>query len=79
MNFSKERSYFFDNLKFLLILLVIFGRIIEYYIFVNHNYKSIYLFIYSFYMPLFIFISGYFSKNICLDKLKHTSKKLIYI
>lgn len=45
MNVYKERSYTFDNLKFLLILLVIFGHIIEYYIFVNHNYKSIYLYI----------------------------------
>ena len=60
---EKTREIYFDNLKTLLIFLVVLGH------FTNLN-KSIPLMgainnvIYSFHMPLFIFISGYFSKSI---------------
>ena len=50
-----------DNLKCLLILLVVIGHFAD--IFKADTFKSIYLFIYSFHMPLFIFISGLFHKN----------------
>ncbi len=61
------RIYFFDNLKFVLVLLVVIGHLMELIISKSNNAKIIFLFIYSFHMPVFIFISGYFSKK-AVDK-----------
>lgn len=66
-----ERNYAFDNLKGLLIFLVVFGHLIQFTrtktdAIVGYTYTGIYLF----HMPVFIFISGYFSK-------KNNPKRLI--
>jgi len=61
---DKRRDYLFDNLKILLIFLVVFGHAVAN---VGTNIAlrgSLYIFIYLFHMPLFVFVSGYFSKNI---------------
>ncbi len=58
---SKVRNYHFDNIKALLIFLVVFGHMIEPLRDIAF-FKAIYFIIYSFHMPLFIFISGYFAK-----------------
>lgn len=68
---NNKRDYLFDNLKALLIFLVVFGHCIEKYIHDSNMLRSLYLFIYIFHMPLFIFVSGYFSKNI--EKCKKNS------
>lgn len=47
-----------DNVKYLLMILVVVGHFAEHY--GAGVFKSIFLFIYSFHMPLFIFISGLF-------------------
>ena len=60
MKNDDTRSLFFDNLKAVLILLVVLGHTIEPIL--TGKMKIIYLFIYSFHMPLFAFCSGYFSK-----------------
>lgn len=73
INSTKYRSCYFDNLKFLLITLVVIGHAIEPLIGLYPNIKLAYNLIYSFHMPLFVFISGYFSKNISNDK-KNFSK-----
>jgi len=73
---ESKRDYLFDNLKVLLIFLVVFGHSLENYIDNNMVLRSIYFFIFMFHMPLFIYISGYFSKNI--DKCrKNASKDLL--
>ncbi|MGE5329622.1 MAG: acyltransferase family protein [Deltaproteobacteria bacterium] len=79
MDIAKERDYYFDNVKFLLILLVVIGHTIEPLIKADLNLKAIYIFIYTFHMPLFILISGYFSKNIGADKyfIKNVRKILV--
>lgn len=59
---KKERIYLWDNLRFLLITLVVLGHFIEQYE-GSTIFKSIFIFIYAFHMPLFIFISGLFHKN----------------
>lgn len=75
MDISKTRNYYFDNVKFLLIFLVVTGHIIEPMI---ENFlwlKSLYVIIYSFHMPMFVFISGYFSKNI---ENTHIAKRITH-
>ena len=57
-----KRDYLFDNLKAMLIFLVILGHFIEIGLYNNPIYKGIWCAIYLFHMPLFIFISGYFTK-----------------
>lgn len=58
----KERFWFFDNGRAVLMLLVVFGHVIE-PLKENSIYNSIYCFLYVFHMPCFVFISGYFSKR----------------
>lgn len=60
---KKERIDYFDNLKALLIFLVVFGHLLILYRFTNVYASGIINFIYFFHMPLFIFITGYFSKH----------------
>lgn len=61
---GKQRIYKYDNLKFLLILLVVIGHFIDIGITEKADkLKSIFIFIYSFHMPLFIFISGLFQNK----------------
>ena len=60
---AKERISYYDNLKFVLILLVVIGHIIGCQLNINYM-TGIYLFIYSFHMPLFIFITGFFAKKL---------------
>lgn len=73
MEESKRESYF-DNAKFILILLVIVGHAIEPIIFRSTLLKSLYLFLYLFHMPAFILLAGYFSKNFDKENYK---KKII--
>ncbi|GAA4128968.1 acyltransferase family protein [Actinomadura keratinilytica] len=58
----KERDPFFDNAKFLAILLVVIGHSIAGLMDVPLA-KALYFLIYMFHMPLFIVITGYFSRN----------------
>lgn len=55
-----EREYRYDNIKALLIFLVVLGHVLE-----NHltgGLKTVYIIIYSFHMPMFVFISGAFAR-----------------
>ncbi len=57
----KQRDPFFDNAKFLLIMLVLIGHVITINRADNRINLATYNWIYTFHMPLFIFISGYFT------------------
>lgn len=59
MTKTTERNYFVDNLKGLLIFLVVFGHFLESYLGDSNVIKYIYIVIYSFHMPLFALCSGY--------------------
>lgn len=74
---DKKRNFLIDNLKVILILMVVFGHVIEYYINTSDVLMGIYIFIYVFHMPLFVFISGYLSKNV--DKCRKGIVKKILI
>lgn len=59
-----QRLDWIDALKSILIIIVIWGHLIQYYSGETEFWEnSIWEIIYSFHMPLFIFISGYFFKN----------------
>lgn len=60
---SKNRDYFFDNYKALLIVLVVVGHFIEPCYHNNAVLEGMKWFIFSFHMPAFVFISGYFSRK----------------
>lgn len=74
---TTDRDTFFDTCKYLLIVLVIIGHILESY---KHLYgwmEFLFSFIYLFHMPFFAFISGYFSKHITINKLKRSTILLL--
>lgn len=58
-----NRSKFFDNAKFILIFLVVFGHMISPLKEHDKILFTLYTIIYLFHMPAFIFISGYFAKG----------------
>ncbi len=68
---AKQRDCLFDNIRFLLILLVAFAHLLSPISKQNAITKDIYYFIYLFHMPAFVFISGYFSKN--AEKCRETA------
>jgi fucose 4-O-acetylase-like acetyltransferase len=53
-NSLKIRNYLVDNLKVILIFLVVFGHTIEYYIGQSEILRGIYMYIYMFHMMEFI-------------------------
>lgn len=59
-NTTSVRNYKFDNIKCLLMFLVLFGHSLE--LFKGDERKLIYQIIYLFHMPAFIFMTGYFAK-----------------
>lgn len=61
--YVKTRIALWDNLKFVLILLVVIGHFSKFFQNDSSIYRSIFLFIYAFHMPLFLFISGLFHKD----------------
>ena len=61
---KQNREYLYDNIRGILILLVVLGHALEYFRLDNKVGEFLYVFIYLFHMPVFIFISGYFSKNL---------------
>lgn len=65
---AKGRIYFFDNLKFWLIMLVVIGHFINPVTGAHDLYKGLFMFIYTFHMPLFLYVTGYFAKSV-LDKV----------
>ncbi|MBM7693113.1 fucose 4-O-acetylase-like acetyltransferase [Peribacillus deserti] len=60
----KQRDYFFDNAKFILMVFVVFGHLLRTYIEQNEIIYTIYKVIYTFHMPGFILVSGFFAKGI---------------
>ncbi|MFJ8607130.1 acyltransferase family protein [Streptomyces sp. NPDC093675] len=59
----KQRDAFFDNAKYLAIVLVAMGHSWEPLKSGHRTLEAAYMFVYAFHMPAFILISGYFSRN----------------
>lgn len=63
MSEGKKRICLYDNLKFLLIILVAVGHFADRHTADFGSFRGLFLFIYAFHMPLFLFVSGQFHKN----------------
>jgi fucose 4-O-acetylase-like acetyltransferase len=73
-----SRDAYYDNAKFLLILLVVFGHFIQSSIQDHRIMLTLYHTIYAFHMPAFILISGFFAKGFGhKGYLRKVAKKLI--
>lgn len=73
---SKHRSAYFDNLKGILIFLVVLGHLTQ----GRGDFLSVTIryYIYIFHMPLFIFISGVFAKSTIKENGKLDVSKIFY-
>ncbi|MFF5359504.1 acyltransferase family protein [Streptomyces scabiei] len=60
---AKQRDAFFDNAKYLAIVLVAMGHAWEPLTDHSRAAEALYMFVYTFHMPAFIIISGYFSRS----------------
>ncbi|MGC9538056.1 acyltransferase family protein [Streptomyces sp. UG1] len=72
---AKRRDAFFDNAKFLAIVLVAIGHAWEPIKGDSRTLQTMYTVVYSFHMPAFIIISGYFSRS--FDASPSRVKRLI--
>nr|WP_128376944.1 acyltransferase family protein [Streptomyces cavernae] len=60
---TRERDAFFDNAKYLTIVLVALGHAWEPLTDHSRTAEALYMVVYSFHMPAFVLISGYFSRS----------------
>ena len=75
----KERDYYFDNLKAVLIFLVVFGHFLKPVKAGSEIMHATYAFISMFHMPLFIFTSGYFSKSAYKNNKLNVNKIFLFL
>ncbi|SEM26221.1 Fucose 4-O-acetylase [Butyrivibrio sp. ob235] len=71
-----ERDYYYDNMKLLLIFLVVWGHMLPICGSLFGN--ALALTIYTFHMPLFVFVTGYFSRNTAKNKKRALDILKIY-
>ncbi len=60
---DQGREYKYDNMKAVLIFLVVLGHMLSKFAVGNDTADIIYKIIFSFHMPAFLFVTGYFTKN----------------
>ena len=65
---EKARSYYWDNLKFALICLVVISHGFTRHVDASSYVAPLLVFVNSFHMPLFIFVAGVFHKNEKINK-----------
>lgn len=59
----KQRDAYFDNAKFLAIILVVLGHLWAQFYKYDELIRAVYTFVYAFHMPMFVFTVGYFSRG----------------
>lgn len=73
-----KRFSYFDNAKFILIFLVVFGHMIQPFITDAKGIHTLYTWMYTFHMPAFIFLAGFFAKGSGnVSYILNLAKKLI--
>lgn len=78
-NTMKTRDYFFDNLKVLLIFLVVFCHGLERVTDSSDFNLTLHKLILCFVMPAFVFVTGYFSKNMAIENCPKRIRILNFI
>ena len=74
-----QRLHYYDNLKCLLIILVVVGHALDFGATVDHRMaRAAFVFIYAFHMPLFIFVSGLFVNRTSLDSKKTVHRVVFF-
>ncbi len=76
---EKERIYYWDNLKALLIFLVVLGHFLIPIFREGKSVELVYFFIYLFHMPAFVFVSGYFSRNYLKKEVPQINKLIGFL
>lgn len=75
---ESSRDHLFDNIKAIMLILVIIGHTIDPFIYSEDGiFRIIMQYIYLFHMPMFAFVTGYFSKN--AEKARDGAVKKIFI
>ncbi|MGR8010552.1 acyltransferase family protein [Streptomyces hypolithicus] len=67
---AKQRDAFFDNAKYLAIVLVAVAHMWEPVMDGSRATRALYIIVYTFHMPAFIIISGYFSRSFDMSRRK---------
>ncbi|MFQ9514256.1 MAG: acyltransferase family protein [Eubacterium sp.] len=76
---EKERIYYWDNLKALLIFLVVLGHFLIPVSREGKSVESVYFFIYLFHMPAFVFVSGYFAQYYMKKEVPQVNKLIGFL
>lgn len=77
-NIIKERTPLFDNIKAVMLILVVMGHTLDPFIEQQDSlFRYIMQYIYLFHMPMFAFVTGYFTKN--AEKAREGAVKKILI
>lgn len=76
---TKSRVFLWDNVKALLILVVVMGHFVTQYTGSSELMRSLFIIIYYFHMPLFVFVSGMFAKSSWKDGVLRVNKVISYI
>ena len=79
MTDGKSRNVYIDNVKALLIILVVVGHFTDLAVDESEMMKSLFVFIYSFHMPLFIFVNGLLCKHIVKDRHRVMDKVAVFM
>lgn len=79
MTVSKQRVYLWDNVKALLIFLVVLGHFVTQCTGKYEFAQQMFTLVYSFHMPLFIFVSGLFAKSSFKDGKLKVNKIISYL
>lgn len=78
MTREKNRNVYVDNLKGLLIILVVVGHFTDIALDESKALESLFLIIYSFHMPLFIFLNGLMCRRIVASRAKVLDKVIVF-
>lgn len=76
---GKSRNVYIDNVKALLIILVVIGHFTDLAVDESEMMQSLFVFIYSFHMPLFIFINGLLCKHIVTNRQRVMDKVVVFM
>ena len=79
MREMETRSYKIDNIKFFLIVCVVFGHLVTNCSKIGYLPKTVMFWVYLFHMPAFAFVSGLLSKNTVRDSRWSKAVPLIFI